>query len=74
MKKLKSHPNTNGGKVVRYALDLLVQNPKDNRFLAMIILKGLGLDVGFVTMSNIKVEEGFDLVGDLKSPFISVYL
>lgn len=74
MKKLKFHPNTNGGRTLQHALDLLAQYPKENRFLSMTILKGLGLDVDFVSMSKIKVEEGSETVGNLESPFISVYL
>ena len=72
--QIKMHPDTNGGRTMKHALDLLVQNPKNNRFLAMTILKGLGLKVDFISISKLKAEEGIELKGGLQYTFIKVYL
>jgi len=72
MKTIKLHPQTNGGKAITTVKTLLEENPKDNRFLAMCILKGLGLEVDFISMSKVIFTEDFEIVGGLRSPLITV--
>jgi hypothetical protein len=74
MKTLKVHPETNGGRAVKFVQNLLDENPKENRFLAMTILKGLGLDVSFLSMSNVSFKDTFETKGNLKSPLIVVFV
>lgn len=72
MKTIKTHPETNGGKAIKIAKKLIEENPKENRFLSMTILKGLGLEVDFLSMGNATFNEGTELKANLQSPFIEV--
>ena len=72
MKVIKLVPQTNGGRAIITAKELLEKSPKTNRFLVMCILKGLGLEVDFVSMSKVKFKEGIETVNNIRSSFVSV--
>lgn len=72
MKTLKISSQTNGGRAVKTAKDLLEDNPKTNRFLVMCILKGLGLEVDFMSMSRVKFKESIEVVNSDECSFITV--
>ena len=72
METIKLVPQTNGGRAIITAKELLEKNRKTNRFLVMCILKGLGLEVNFVSMSKVKFKEGTETVNNIRSSFVSV--
>lgn len=66
--KIQAHPNTNGGRAIKTAYEML-QN-KDTLFLGCTIFKGLGLNVGILNHKNVVLQNKTTVNGGLQTPLI----
>ena len=66
--KIQAHPNTNGGRAIKTAYEML-QN-KDTLFLGCTIFRGLGLNVGILNHKSVVLQNKTVLNGGLESPLL----